>query len=527
MSQVPTPIQGTKKPKHSQQAIIRRRHRCRRLASSVVLIVRRHQRRSAPPPSPDRHQQIIDVGRHAAGRPLPPERRTTADAGRAACRSISHAHRCPRAPQSERGYRRSPQRSRFNRLPSRATPYLAPAAGTIITATPLARASRQRRWLTLPNSADRSVSQVPTPIQGTKKPKHSQQAIIRRRHRCRRLASSVVLIVRRHQRRSAPPPSPDRHQQIIDVGRHAAGRPLPPERRTTADAGRAACRSISHAHRCPRAPQSERGYRRSPQRSRFNRLPSRATPYLAPAAGTIITATPLARASRQRRWLTLPNSADRSVSQVPTPIQGTKKPKHSQQAIIRRRHRCRRLASSVVLIVRRHQRRSAPPPSPDRHQQIIDVGRHAAGRPLPPERRTTADAGRAACRSISHAHRCPRAPQSERGYRRSPQRSRFNRLPSRATPYLAPAAGTIITATPLARASRQRRWLTLSAEPRRAQHPAADRRHPVLAADARRPTRPSSIVSAKMESTPAAADVVRRGAGRSEQRIRTFSPERN
>ena len=43
----------------------------------------------------------------------------------------------------------SPQRSCLNRLPSRATPYLAPAAGTIITATPLARASRQRRWLTL------------------------------------------------------------------------------------------------------------------------------------------------------------------------------------------------------------------------------------------------------------------------------------------------------------------------------------------------------------------------------------------
>jgi hypothetical protein len=62
----------------------------------------------------------------------------------------------------------------LNRLPSRATPYLAPAAGTIITASPLARASRQRERLTLPNSADRSVSQVPTPIQGTKKPKHSQ-----------------------------------------------------------------------------------------------------------------------------------------------------------------------------------------------------------------------------------------------------------------------------------------------------------------------------------------------------------------
>ena len=93
-----------------------------------------------------------------------------ADAGRAACRSISDAHRCPRAPlgQSERDHRRSPQRSCLNRLPSRATPYLAPAAGATISATTLARASRQRERLTLPISADRSVSQVPTPIQGTK-----------------------------------------------------------------------------------------------------------------------------------------------------------------------------------------------------------------------------------------------------------------------------------------------------------------------------------------------------------------------
>ena len=37
-----------------------------------------------------------------------------------------------------------PQRSCLNRLPSRATPYLAPAAGTIISATPLARASGVR-----------------------------------------------------------------------------------------------------------------------------------------------------------------------------------------------------------------------------------------------------------------------------------------------------------------------------------------------------------------------------------------------
>jgi hypothetical protein len=200
----------------------------------------------------------------------------------------------------------------LNRLPSRATPYLAPATGTIITATPLARASRQRVWLTLPNSADRSVSQVPTPIQGTKKPKHSPQAIIRRRHRCRRLASSVVLIVRRHQLRAAPivgavtivRSSPTNHRRRPPCG----GPPAAPQSAAqAADAGRAACRSISHAHRCPWAPlgQSERDHRRSPQRSCLNRLPSRATPYLAPAAGTIITATPLARASRQRERLTL------------------------------------------------------------------------------------------------------------------------------------------------------------------------------------------------------------------------------
>jgi hypothetical protein len=82
----------------------------------------------------------------------------------------------PAAVRSEQGIKRTPQRSCLNLLPSRATPYLAPAAGTIITATPLARASRQRRWLTLPNSADRSVPRVQTPIQGTKKPQHGPQA---------------------------------------------------------------------------------------------------------------------------------------------------------------------------------------------------------------------------------------------------------------------------------------------------------------------------------------------------------------
>ena len=141
--------------------------------------------------SPTNHRRRPPCG----GPPAAPQSAAQADdAARAACRSISHAHRCPRAPQSERGHRRSPQRSCLNLLPSRATPYLAPAAGTIITATPLARASRQRRWLTLPISADRSVPRVQTPIRGTKKPKHSPQAIIRRRHRCRRLASSVVIV---------------------------------------------------------------------------------------------------------------------------------------------------------------------------------------------------------------------------------------------------------------------------------------------------------------------------------------------
>jgi hypothetical protein len=103
------------------------------------------------------------------------------------------------------------------------------------------------------------------------------------------------------------------------------------------------------------------------------------------------------------------------------------------------------------------------------------------------------------CRSISHAHRCPRAPlgQSEQGHRRSPQQNCLNQVPSRTTPYLAPAAGAIITARPSrARASRQRRWSTQLPR-RRAQHPAVDRQHPVPAADARRPTRPSSTFSPK------------------------------
>jgi hypothetical protein len=52
-------------------------------------------------------------------------------------------------PQHDECKVESPQRSCLNRLPSRATSYLAPAASTIITATPLARASRQRRRLTL------------------------------------------------------------------------------------------------------------------------------------------------------------------------------------------------------------------------------------------------------------------------------------------------------------------------------------------------------------------------------------------
>ena len=154
MPRVQTPIQGTKKPKHSPQAIIRRRHRCRRLASSVVLIV---TPASAAPiagavtivrSSPTNHRCRPPCG----GPPAAPQSAAqAADAGRAACRSISHAHRCPRAPlgQSERDHRRSPQRSCLNLLPSRATPYLAPAAGAIISATTLARARGQRSRLTL------------------------------------------------------------------------------------------------------------------------------------------------------------------------------------------------------------------------------------------------------------------------------------------------------------------------------------------------------------------------------------------
>ena len=62
-----------------------------------------------------------------------------------------------------------PQRSCFNRLPSRATPYLAPAAGTIITATPLARASRQRVWSTLtPSAKENSAPRSAASRQGIK-----------------------------------------------------------------------------------------------------------------------------------------------------------------------------------------------------------------------------------------------------------------------------------------------------------------------------------------------------------------------
>jgi hypothetical protein len=163
----------------------------------------------------------------------------------------------------------------LNRLPSRATPYLAPAAGTIITATPLARASRQRDRLTLPNSADRSVPRVQTPIRGTKKPKYSPQAIIRRRHRCRRLASSVVLIVRRHQLRAAPIVGAVTIRAIVTnkPSTSVAARRPPPAPQSAAQAAGAAhavCGSISHAHRCPRAPQSERGHRRSPSTKLFD-----------------------------------------------------------------------------------------------------------------------------------------------------------------------------------------------------------------------------------------------------------------
>ena len=248
------------------------------------------------------------------------------------CGSISHAHHSPRAPlgQSERGHRSpsskvaltdcrraqpptsrrppappSPPRSSRTRVSCEISEFGAPSTQLLNRGAPRpsrARASRQRRWSTLPISADRSVPRVQTPIQGTKKPKHSPQAIIRQRHRCRRLASSVVLIVRRHQLRAAPivgavtivRSSPTNHRRRPPCG----GPPAAPQSAAqAADAGRAACRSISHAHRCPRAPlgQSGRDHRRSPQRSCLNLLPSRATPYLAPAAGTIITASPLAR----------------------------------------------------------------------------------------------------------------------------------------------------------------------------------------------------------------------------------------
>jgi len=141
------------------------------------------------------------------------------------CGSISHAHHSPRAPlgQSERGHRSpsskvaltdcrraqpptsrrppappSPPRSSRTRVSCEISEFGAPSTQLLNRGAPRpsrARASRQRRWSTLPISADCSVPRVQTPIQGTKKPKHSPQAIIRQRHRCRRLASSVVLIV--------------------------------------------------------------------------------------------------------------------------------------------------------------------------------------------------------------------------------------------------------------------------------------------------------------------------------------------
>ena len=58
----------------------------------------------------------------------------------------------------------SPQRSCLNRLPSRATPYLVPAAGATISATALARASRQRRWPTLIPSRRRAAALGEDPV---------------------------------------------------------------------------------------------------------------------------------------------------------------------------------------------------------------------------------------------------------------------------------------------------------------------------------------------------------------------------
>ena len=154
--------------------------------------------------------------------------------------------------------------------------------------------------------------------------------------------------VARH-RSSAPSPSmrssPTNHRRRSPLGVHPLPHRAPhkPPAQLTLCAGRSRMLIAVHGLR-----KASEAIEDPPQRSCFILLPSRATPYLAPAAGTIITATPL---------------------------------------------------------------------------------------------------------------------RARVGSEESPHRSCLNLLPSRATPYLAPAAGTIITATPLARASRQRRWLTLNSSP--------------------------------------------------------------
>ena len=169
------PIQGTRKPQRSQQpssaddidvVVWRRVSRCRRRAAADARrrvhrpIATNKQRRRPPCCGPPAASQ------NAA---------QAADAGRAACRSISRAHRCLRAPlgQSEQGHRRSPQQSCLILLPSRTTPYLAPAAGASSPSSPprpsRARVSAERIGEREAFSADGSVPPLPTPHSGHQK----------------------------------------------------------------------------------------------------------------------------------------------------------------------------------------------------------------------------------------------------------------------------------------------------------------------------------------------------------------------
>ena len=74
--------------------------------------VARHRSSAPSPSSIVTNKPSTSAAMRRAAR-CPQSAAQAADAGRAVCRSISHTHRCPRAPlgQSERDHRRSPQRN--------------------------------------------------------------------------------------------------------------------------------------------------------------------------------------------------------------------------------------------------------------------------------------------------------------------------------------------------------------------------------------------------------------------------------